>query len=153
MSETILVIVILVNLILFVYFAKVLYINIKSKIQINKKIKDLEKNKCKGPHSWVNMEIEPGSKTHVCRTCYFSPKHDTFVKDVFVKDAVHAEQFEKDYKKYFDEKIQEISNTYNISVEEITQINEKVNKIKKDFSLEYLKKMIQDLDKSLEKKQ
>jgi hypothetical protein len=153
MAETILVIIILINLILFVYFAKVLYINIKSRIQINTKIKDLEKNKCKGPHAWINMSIEPGSKTHVCRTCYFSPKHDTFVKDFFVKEAVYAEQFEKDYKKYFDEKVQEISNSYNISVEEITEINEKVNKIKQDFSLEYLKKMIQDLDKSLEKKQ
>lgn len=106
--------------------------------------KKLETNKCKGPHSWISMTVE-GEKTHVCRQCCWSPKHENFVKDFFVKDAIYSEQFDAEYKKFFDEKIQEISTQYGISVETITQIEEKIYKIKQEFSVQYLKKMLDEL--------
>lgn len=141
----------LINLIAFVYFSKVLYKNFKLRRQQINRLKKLEENKCKGPHSWISMEVD-GSQTHVCRDCYFSPKHDMFVKEYFVKEAVYSEQFDLDYKKYFDEKVQEIAQAYGISGDKIIEINDKVTHIKQEFSLQYLKKMLQEVSQDLEKK-
>jgi hypothetical protein len=150
-ATSIFVILLLVNLVAFVFFAKVLYKNFKLKKQQIKRFKELESNKCKGPHTWLAMTVE-GSQTHVCRECYFSPTHDTFVKEYYVKEALYTQQFEADYKKYFDEKVQEIAQAYNISSEKIVEINEKVTNIKQDFSLQYLKKLLQELEQDSEKK-
>lgn len=151
MTTSLLVFLLLVNLIAFVYFAKVLYRNFKLKRQQIKKFKELEAKKCKGPHIWLTMSVE-GSQTHVCRECYFAPKHDTFVKEYYVKEAIYTQQFEADYKKYLDEKVQEMVLFYGISGEKIIEINEKVVQIKQEFSLQYLKKMLQELGQDLEKK-
>jgi hypothetical protein len=97
------------------------------------------------------MSVE-GSKTHVCRDCYFSPKHDTFVKEFFVKEAVYTEQFDLDYKKYLDEKAEEMAQKYGISKENIIEINNKINELKQEFSLNYFKKIIQELVEDSEKK-
>ena len=142
---------VLVNLIAFVYFSKVLYKSFKLKRQQIKKLKELEANKCKGPHTWLTMTVK-SSQTHVCRECYFSPTHDTFVKEYYVKEAIYTQQFEADYKKYLDEKVQEMALFYGIDGEEIIEINEKIVQIKQEFSLQYLKKMIQEMSQDLEKK-
>jgi len=142
---------ILVNVIGFVYFSVVIYNNFKTKREQNKRLKKLESNKCQGPHSWVSVSVE-GSKTHVCRHCYFSPKHDAFVKEFFVKEAIYTEQFDLDYKKYLDEKVQEMVQKYGISKENIIEINDKINELKQEFSLKYLKKMVQELTEDSEKK-
>lgn len=142
---------ILVNVIGFVYFSVVIYNNFKKNREQNKRLKKLESNKCQGPHSWINMTVE-GSKTHVCRDCYFSPRHDSFVKEFFVKEAIYTEQFDLDYKKYIDEKIQEMAQNYEISKENIIEINDKLNQLRQEFSLQYLKKMIQGLTEDSEKK-
>lgn len=141
----------LINMIAFVYFSKVLYKNFKlRKEQINR-FKKLEANKCKGPHTWISMEVD-SSQTHVCRDCYFSPKHDTFVKEYYVKEAIYSEQFDLDYKKYFNEKVQEMVQVYGIPSDKIIEINEKVTQIKQEFSLQYLKKMLQEISQDSEKK-
>lgn len=142
---------ILVNVIGFVYFSVVIYNNFKKNREQNKRLKKLESNKCQGPHSWINMNVD-GSKTHVCRECFFSPKHDTFVKENFVKEAVYMEQFDLEYKEYFNKKIQEIAIFYNISTDKLVEIGEKIIEIKKDFASEYVKKMIEEMNQSLEKK-
>lgn len=140
-----------INLIAFVYFALIIYNNIKTKRQQIKRIKNLELNKCKGPHSWISMNIE-GSQAHVCRDCYFSPKYDSFVKEIFVKEAVYKEQFDSDYKKYFDQKVQEIAAIHNLPLDQVADIGEKIIKIKQDFSLQYIKKIIDELNHDTEKK-
>lgn len=142
---------ILLNLIAFVFFSRILYKNFKSKRQQIERLKKLESNKCKGPHIWLTMSVE-GSQTHVCRECYFAPKHDTFVKEYYVKEAIYTEQFNTDYKKYLDEKIQTMVEMYGISSEKIIEINEKISQIKKEFSLQYLKKMLEELNQDTEKK-
>jgi hypothetical protein len=142
---------VLVNLIAFVYFTKVLYGRFKLKIQQIKKFKLLAAKKCKGPHIWLTISVE-GSQTHVCRECYFAPKHDTFVKEYYVKEAIYTQQFEADYKKYLDKKVQEMALFYGIDGEEIIEINEKIVQIKQEFSLQYLKKMIQEMSQDLEEK-
>lgn len=143
---------VLLGTVLVVGFLRKVHRNFKTRLKNAKKLERLEANKCKGPHSWINMTVED-SKTHVCRDCYFSPKHDTFVKEFYVKEAIHTEQFESEYKKFFEEKIQEIVATYGISSEKIIEINKKVVQIKQDFSLQYLKKMIENLDQELGKKE
>ena len=142
---------VLVNLIAFVYFSKVLYKSFKLKIQQIKKFKELTAKKCRGPHIWLTIPIE-GSQTHVCRECYFAPKHDTFVKEYYVKEAIYTQQFEADYKKHLDEKVQEMALFYGIDGEEIIEINEKIVQIKQEFSLQYIKKIIQEMSQDLEKK-
>ena len=142
---------ILVNVVGFVYFSVVIYNNFRTKREQARRLKKLESNKCQGPHSWINMSVD-GSKTHVCRDCYFSPKHDTFVKEFFVKEAVYTEQFDLDYKKYLDEKAEEMVQKYGISKENIIEINNKINELKQEFSLNYFKKIIQELVEDSEKK-
>jgi hypothetical protein len=142
---------ILINLSAFIYFSMAVYKNISFTIQQNKRFKKLQSNKCKGPHSWVNMSVD-GTKTHVCRECFFSPKHDTFVKENFVKEAIHMEQFDLEYKEYFNKKIQEIAIFYNMPTDKLVEIGEKIIEIKKEFASEYIKKMIEEMNQSLEKK-
>ncbi len=140
-----------VNLAGLVYFSVVIYKNIKLRRQQAKKISELESNKCKGPHSWISMTVD-GPKTHVCKKCYFSPKHDGFVKESFVQEAIHAEQFDIQYKEYFDKKIQEIAFFYNMPIDKLAEIGEKILQIKKDFAFEYIKKMMEEASQDLEKK-
>ena len=54
------------NLILFVYFTKKVLNRLKKVKDNYKKIESLEKNKCKGPHSWISVIIK-GIKTPACK--------------------------------------------------------------------------------------
>jgi hypothetical protein len=145
MASLIYIFLIVINLAGFIYFLRA-FLRARKKYKTQKEhIQKLEANKCKGPHSWISIMVE-GEKTHVCRHCYWTPKHETFVKEMFVKDAIYSEQFDAEYKKYLDDKIQELSVEYGISAEKIAEIEARVYKIKQEFSIQYLKKMMEELN-------
>lgn len=145
MASLLYVVLVLINAAGFFYFLRS-FLKFRQKYKkANSHYKKLETNKCKGPHSWISIVVE-SEKTHVCRHCYWSPKHENFVKEVFVKDAIYSEQFDAEYKKYFDEKVQQLSVEYGMSAEKIAEIEGKVYKIKQDFSVQYLKKMMDELN-------
>jgi hypothetical protein len=141
---------IIINLAGFIYFSIIIYKNIKLRRQQAKKINELESKKCKGPHSWINMSVD-GSRTHVCKKCYFSPSHDGFVKQSFVQEAIYTEQFDIQYKEYFDKKIQELAFFYEMPIDKLAEIGEKIIQIKKDFAFEYIKKMMEEVSQGVEK--
>lgn len=115
--------------------------------RITKRHKDhmanLEAKKCKGPHSWIDMEIM-GEKTHVCKECCFTPKHDTFVKEHFVKAELEHIKYKKELEEYKSKRMAEICEKYNIEESRAQAISDEVVSIKKDFA-------IMKLDEALEK--
>jgi S-adenosylmethionine:tRNA-ribosyltransferase-isomerase (queuine synthetase) len=122
----------------------------KVKKRNKQKMEELIKNKCK-THKWITMKVE-GKETHVCRECCFAPMHDSFVKEFYVKEAISKEKFEINYKKFLDEKIEELSKEYGIKPDIIKEIGEKVEKTKQEYSVVYLQQILKDLglDKDIE---
>jgi len=129
------------------YFIKKIIININKIRQTSKKIKQLIQNKCKAPHEWVGVVVN-NSKTHVCKICYWCPSHESFVKESYVKEAIYTEEFDKKYKKYMNEKMQIISQEYNLNIDEVVEIDKKLDQAKRSFSMEHLKKMLEELTSS-----
>ena len=107
----------------------------------NKKRERLLANKCKGAHSWITMDID-GGDTHVCKLCYYTPVHDNFVKEYYVKEHLEKKSFNNQFDEYMKEKLEEISKKYNIDISQLKGISEEIDKAKTDFSLDYLKRLL-----------
>lgn len=112
--------------------------------KIKKEMKELEKNKCKGAHNWFDMDVM-GSKTVVCRDCYWSPKHEGFVKKIFVDAELKRIEFEKKLKAYEEKTLQSICQEYNIDENDMNKIYEKLLNIRKDFTIKQLEESLKDI--------
>lgn len=120
----------------------------KTRKKLIKQLAELEEKKCKGPHSWIDMAIM-GEQTHVCQDCNFSPKHDTFVKEYFVKAELEAIKFKKEMKEYRQKRMDEISEKHDLGHEKLKEISDEVINIEKNFTIKYLSKKIKEMtDKS-----
>lgn len=116
----------------------------KKKDKIIKQIKELEDQKCKGPHSWMDMEIL-GEVTHVCKDCCFIPKHDTFVKRHFVDAQIKQNEYLKEAEEYRKKRMGEICEKYDIQESLAQSISDEVVSIKKDFALMKLDEALAEL--------
>lgn len=112
--------------------------------RIKKEIKELEENKCKGAHNWIEMNIL-GNKTHVCRDCYWSSKHEGFVKKVFVDAELKHMEFEEKLKKYQEEVLQSVCEEYEIEKDDMDKIYKKIISIRKDFTIKHLEESLKDI--------
>jgi hypothetical protein len=111
---------------------------------------ELEANKCKGAHNWMEMELM-GEKTHVCRDCYWSPKHNEFVRKIFVDAEIEHQKFVKELEKYKKQRIEELAAKYFMEPEDLKIVAEEILKINKDFTTQHLDKKIREmLGQSLE---
>lgn len=117
---------------------------IKKINQIKKERQELEEKKCKGAHNWFEMEIM-GEKTHVCRDCYWTPKHETFVKKFYVKAEIERVEFEKNLQKYKTQKIEELAAKFFMETYDLKIVAEEILSIKKDFIAEHLDKKIKEM--------
>jgi len=114
-----------------------------------KKLAELEANKCKGPHSWIDMTII-GSKTHVCKECYYCPEHEFYIKEHFVRAEVEGEKFYKALSEYKEKRMTEIGKSYGIDIEELQNMTDEVIAINKEFTLEYLDKKLKEMKEDKE---
>jgi hypothetical protein len=112
--------------------------------KIKKQMQELEENKCKGTHNWFDMDVM-GSKTHICRDCYWSPKHEGFVKKIFVDAELKRIEFEEKLKKYQEEVLQSVCEEYKIDKDDMNKIYEKLINIKKDFTIKQLEESLKDI--------
>lgn len=119
---------------------------IKKINQIKKERQELEEKKCKDTHNWFEMEIM-GEKTHVCRDCYWTPKHETFVKKFYVKAEIERMEFEKNLQKYKTQKIEELAAKYFMEPDDLKIVAEEILSIKKDFSIKYLEEYLKNTPK------
>lgn len=111
---------------------------------------ELEANKCKGAHNWIQMEIM-GEKTHVCRDCYWSPKHEEFVRKMFVDAEIEHQKFLEELDKYKQKRIEELAAKYFMEPDDLKIVAEEILSIKKDFTTQHLDKKLKELlGKSLE---
>ena len=111
---------------------------------------ELEANKCTGAHNWIEMEIM-GEKTHVCRDCYWSPKHEEFVRKMFVDAEIENQKFVKELEKYKQKRIEELAAKYFMEPDDLKIVAEEILSIKKDFITQHLDKKLKELlGKSLE---
>jgi hypothetical protein len=123
---------------------KIIYDNYKKTKKIKEQFKELESNKCKGPHSWIDIEVMK-EKTHVCSKCYWSPKHNTFVKKMFVDAEIQYKKFEEELEKYKQQRIEQLAAKYFMEPDDLKIVAEEILKIKKDFTTQYLDKKIKEL--------
>lgn len=112
--------------------------------KIKKEIKELEKNKCKGTHNWFDMDVM-GNKTVVCRDCYWSPKHEGYVKKVFVDAELKRIEFEEKLEKYQEEVLQSVCEEYKIEKDDMDRIYKKIISIRKDFTIKHLEESLKDI--------
>jgi len=112
--------------------------------KFNQEKSELEANKCKGAHNWIDMEIM-GENTHVCRDCYWSPKHEEFVRKMFVNAEIQRQEFLKELEKYKEQRIEELAAKYFMEVDDLKIVAEEILKIKKDFTTQHLDKKIKEL--------
>ena len=108
------------------------------------RMKELEKNKFEGPHSWIDMEIN-GETTHVCKDGYFSPKNDAFVKEEAVKAHLHHIEYEKAKEKNRIKRLGEIASKHGISRDVIKDVYEDIINIRKDFDVQWLDKKLAEI--------
>lgn len=113
--------------------------------QLKKERKELEDNKCKGAHNWIQMQIGL-EKTHVCQDCCWSPKHESFIKKFYVNAEIESIKFEENLEKYKQKKIEELAAKYFMEADDLKIVAEEILKIKKDFTVEYLDKKIKELN-------
>jgi hypothetical protein len=105
---------------------------------------ELEANKCKGAHNWIEMEIM-GEKTHVCRDCYWSPKHEEFVRKMFVDAEIEHMEFMKGLEKYKEQRIEELAAKFVMEAEDLKIVAEEILNIKKDFTTQHLEKKLKEM--------
>lgn len=105
---------------------------------------ELEANKCKGAHNWIQMEIM-GEKTHVCRDCYWSPKHEEFVRKMFVDAEIEHMEFQKGLEIYKNQRIEELAAKYFMEPDDLKIVAEEIMKIKRDFTTQHLEKKIKEM--------
>ena len=116
----------------------------KKRNQQVKQWKSLEDQKCKGPHSWMDMEIF-GETTHVCKDCCFIPKHDTFVKRHFVDAQIKQNEYLKEAEEYRQKRMTEICEKYDIQEALAQSISDEVISIKKDFVIMKLDQALKEM--------
>lgn len=112
--------------------------------EFKKEKAELEANKCTGAHNWIEMDIM-GEKTHVCRDCYWSPKHEEFVRKIFVDAELERMEFESELEKYKTQRIEELAAKYLMEPDDLKIVAEEILKIKKDFTAQHLDKKLREL--------
>jgi hypothetical protein len=108
-----------------------------------KTIEELEENKCKGPHNWIDMYVQ-SEKTHVCKDCYWCPKHEKFIRKHFVDAEVHRITFQEGLDKYREEVLLEMVEYYGIDLDTLQKIEEELLSIKKDYTVEFIDKKLKE---------
>jgi len=112
---------------------------VKSK---KKRLKELEEKKCKGPHSWIDIELN-GQKTHVCKECYYSPKNEGFVREEYVNAYLEELKYREAMEEYMEVRLKDIAAAHKI--ENPRAVYDAMVTIKKDFNIEYMEKKIKEL--------
>lgn len=108
------------------------------------RMKELEENKCKGPHSWIDMEVK-GETTHVCKECCYSPKNEGFIRREFIDAHLQEIEYRKAMEKYKKDKLLAIAFEYKIDSGMVEDVYDKMVNIKKDFALEWLDKKLAEM--------
>lgn len=103
-----------------------------------KELAEMNKNKCETDHDWISIKLKDSSVL-VCKKCYWSKKHSKFVKKHFVDAELSVIRFREGLDKYKAQRLSEISEEFDISMADIISISEKVNKIKKDYAVDFMK--------------
>jgi len=122
----------------------------KLKKEHTERYKELEENKCDGPHTWISMSIL-GKESHVCKDCCFCPDKEAFVKKEFVNAEVQRSKFDKELALFKEKRIKEIGKEVGLDEDKAKSIYMKFVSIQKDFTLDYIEEMMKmDEEKSEE---
>jgi len=115
------------------------------KKEMRAQLKMYQDNKCKGPHSWVDVPVN-GEKTHVCKDCYYTPKYDSFVDKVMFEAELSKMDFDKNFEKFKAERFEEIAEKFGIpETGLVSEMYEELANIKKEFSIKEMDKFIAEL--------
>ena len=122
-------------------------------IHIRKKVKDhvvkmkkLDDQKCKGPHSWVKFYLIDEEK-HVCKDCCWCPDLEDYVKRSYVDGELRAIEFRKGLEEYTRTTMINICDEFSLSQDNLGLIKSKLDEIKKNYTLEYIEKNLEDYRK------
>lgn len=130
-----------------VVLIRMFFYNLKQMRRSRARLKQLEENKCKGPHSWIEMHIL-SKDVHVCKECCYCPSLENYVKKSFVNAKLEEIKFDEELEKYKEEKIDQISTEHSLSYNETKELYKKLISIKKNFTVEYLDKKLEELKKN-----
>lgn len=102
-------------------------------------------------HEWIKMPIGM-HEYHVCKKTGYCAEINGFINMIKVKEFEAMLKIEEEYSKFREDRLKELSVTYNIKVDKIYQLNEDIFAIKRDFHVKKLgnlqKKLAEDAKKN-----
>jgi hypothetical protein len=128
----------------FIFLIRFLVWNISRNKKLKERMKVLEENKCKGPHTWIQMSIL-GTNVHVCKECRWSAKLEAYVKESFVSARLEEIKFDDALEEYKKEALVNISEQHGLDIDATNKIYKQMISIKKDFVLGYLDKKLEEM--------
>lgn len=102
---------------------------------------ELEAKKCKTHHAWISIDLK-GKEVNVCKECNWCPSYGDYIKEMYVKAHLKAEEFQRELKKYKKKRMQEISTEFNIESSVLDEISKKILVINKEFTVDWLTKQL-----------
>jgi len=110
--------------------------------------KKYEDKRCKGMHEWVDIGTDVKDKTtKTCSDCGWNPESNGFIKKEYLEAELSRIEFKKELKEFKEEKMKDICEKYNISLDQIEEISESIYGIKKEFTVNYIDKQIKNMRK------
>lgn len=128
----------------FAFVVRGLWQQIKYIKKIKQNRDDLEAQKCVGPHTWIKMPIM-GQEVHVCKECCWSSSFQTYVKKEFVNAYLKEQEFKNALEEYSKKRKTEIAEKFRLFDFELEQLENEIYSIKKDFTIQWLEKSIEEM--------
>ena len=131
-------------------FSKGIYISLKYKANVSKKLrekkKEVEKMKEGGDHhEWIEMPVGYQNR-HVCKKTGYCPDLDDFIPMSSVELHLSKLETEKKWKDYKEEKLSKMASEYKIDFCDMEEIAEEIYKMKQMFSVQQMKEYLESVD-------
>ena len=130
----------------FVFVVKGVWKQIKDIRRTKRHLEKLEAQRCEGPHSWVKMPIL-GQEIHVCKECCYSGDVDGYVKREFLNAHLKELEFKNALEEYSKKRKTEIAEKFRLFDFELEQLENEIYSIKKDFTVQWLEKSLEEMIK------
>ena len=147
--------VVLFNLIVFIIRnVATIFVKIKDSLVFEKKMKEVNRRKKEEGfmHEWVTVKVPQIGDLMICKATGFCPKFYGFFDVKWVQEYIEnekkTEEVVKERQENFKRKLEEISLEFNISMDQLQALSEKILTINKDFTI----KKLEDLKNEIKSK-
>jgi hypothetical protein len=142
---------------LFVFLIRITttaFVKIKDSLSFEKKMKEVNRRKKEEGfiHEWVIIKNPQLGELMVCKATGFCPKLYGFFEIKWIKEYLEtekkAEQIVNERQEHFKKKLEDLSVEFNIEIDRLQNLSEKILKINKDFTI----KKLEDLQNEIKPK-